>query len=378
MARPSTLLRWANAVSGSFPGRLEPNDGKKDVGFDDGEAPPAGHHNWLWGIAGDWVTYLDEQATRLLTAALVGAANVFTQSQTIDIANDPSVPLITTSKTAHDYTTNPTNGWKLILDPPMDSTRRLRFFAGANDSSGAFALTQNAHWRLSDSKWEADDSGKASVALLFFGDQVQVSSRGLPNTGTWSVWPTNLGDLTLGGSLSALGGLFGASGLSSTGAISTAADYAYGPLKLRTSIINLADCSGDVVRNTDGSISVTATGKAAIKVRLPKNATYGDIEIMHEQTTADGNLFGLVTRRAADWTTPAGPSVSTPVTAAGPAAIHTTTPVVTTLATAGMTFDTSQDEVEIVWQLGNVAATANKILQIRMVNWQDNGPRNDL
>jgi hypothetical protein len=62
------MLEWATESDVDFPGRVEPNAGKKAVGFDDGEAPAASEHNWLFGLAGDWVRYFDDTLTALLTA----------------------------------------------------------------------------------------------------------------------------------------------------------------------------------------------------------------------------------------------------------------------------------------------------------------------
>src|SRR5262245_2597470 len=66
MSRPTTLPRFATVPTGGYPGRVEPNSGKKDTGFDDGEEPPAGEHNWLFGIIGDWITYLNDTLSALV------------------------------------------------------------------------------------------------------------------------------------------------------------------------------------------------------------------------------------------------------------------------------------------------------------------------
>lgn len=57
--RPSDLPRWA-----TDPGsRVEPPEGKKDEGWQEGEKPPAGFFNWLFGKLYDWVAWL-ESVTR--------------------------------------------------------------------------------------------------------------------------------------------------------------------------------------------------------------------------------------------------------------------------------------------------------------------------
>lgn len=59
--RPTKLPRWADAGGGI---RVEPNSAKKDSGFAAGEEPAAGHHNFLFGDAADWIQYLDAVAQR--------------------------------------------------------------------------------------------------------------------------------------------------------------------------------------------------------------------------------------------------------------------------------------------------------------------------
>lgn len=51
--RPNDVPRWA-----SDSGRVEPPEGKKDIGWEDGEKPPAGFFNWLGGLVGDWLAWL--------------------------------------------------------------------------------------------------------------------------------------------------------------------------------------------------------------------------------------------------------------------------------------------------------------------------------
>jgi len=59
MTRPSKLPRWADNVSGGLPGRVEPNEAKKDDGYGNAVQPTAGEHNHLFGHLGDWIQYID-------------------------------------------------------------------------------------------------------------------------------------------------------------------------------------------------------------------------------------------------------------------------------------------------------------------------------
>jgi hypothetical protein len=299
--------------------------------------------------------------------ARIDVANTFTQKQTIDV--DPSVPLLTTTKTAFDTTPTSTNGWKLELQFPTDgSGRNVSFYVGANDSSGMFALVVNAVWSVVASRWNQENTAKASFAIMSINEELFVSSQPL-GTAHWSGWPTNRGDVSIGGALSALS-------LHSTNdtSVGSAGNFTYAPLRLRTNVIKLANAVGTVLRATDGSIQLsTGTGRVAWPVNVPSGMQWGDIQIMHTQSSTTGDIFGIVQRSAPDWITPALPTYSTPVTATGPSASGL---CVTTLSTSGMIFDNASDELEIVWALGNVADTGNKIIAIEMANWQDTGPSN--
>lgn len=59
MAKPTLKPRWASTVTGDPTRYVEPPSGKKDVGWDVGERPPAQYENWLRGVTSDWVDWLD-------------------------------------------------------------------------------------------------------------------------------------------------------------------------------------------------------------------------------------------------------------------------------------------------------------------------------
>lgn len=76
ITRPPKPARWTSDPDPGFAGALEPSEGKKDDGWQNGEAPAAGHMNWLLQQHAHWLRYLDtvagEQAVDM--AALVAAA----------------------------------------------------------------------------------------------------------------------------------------------------------------------------------------------------------------------------------------------------------------------------------------------------------------
>jgi hypothetical protein len=54
--KPTSTPRWAN-VGGDI---VEPNAGKKDIGWAAGERPPAQYKNWLLNLAWQWFEYLSD------------------------------------------------------------------------------------------------------------------------------------------------------------------------------------------------------------------------------------------------------------------------------------------------------------------------------
>ena len=53
--KPTTLPRWADS-GGDI---VEPSSGKKDVGWEVDEQPPAQWFNWLFNLLYTWIQYLN-------------------------------------------------------------------------------------------------------------------------------------------------------------------------------------------------------------------------------------------------------------------------------------------------------------------------------
>ena len=69
MAEPTDTPRWAETGVGVPDANIvEPNSGKKDTGWIDGEEPPSGYFNWLFWKLYKWVQWLQ-------THTFVGSAN---------------------------------------------------------------------------------------------------------------------------------------------------------------------------------------------------------------------------------------------------------------------------------------------------------------
>jgi hypothetical protein len=73
--KPSTLPRWADQPSAQI---VEPNDGKKGIGWVPGEEPPAQYFNWWQRLVYDWIQWL---------GAILDRANIWTAGQEFEAAN---------------------------------------------------------------------------------------------------------------------------------------------------------------------------------------------------------------------------------------------------------------------------------------------------
>lgn len=360
MTRPSTLLRWANAVTGSFPGRLEPNSGKKDVGFDDGEAPPAGHHNWLFGVAGDWITYLDEQAAR---AVFADVANTFTAApQSVD-TNDNETALLTTTKRPEDAPGGGSGAiYKLVLAFPLASDdgghSMLRFYTGRARRSDSFVIpylviSYNALWSTNTADWRADhSSGTPASALLFYTDRVEYREQPIPAPASWTTWPDN-GGIAAGGNLIAGG------------------DFTYKTPKTRTKVfpISLGANAGQVLFANGDIGTDTTPSSVPFPFVFPDGALINNIEVAHYDATAGRSHF-VVMQHVVNWVTPGvstmvqvGPNITA---AAGTGNKKTVIPF------TNYAFDPTT-EYQLWWLPGS---NTDYLQGIRGVGWTDAGPTN--
>jgi hypothetical protein len=69
MAKPTSVPRWADTPTTL---RTEPPEGQKDTGFAANSKLPAQYFNWLIGIAGDWLTWLNTRLFDEYTLPSVG------------------------------------------------------------------------------------------------------------------------------------------------------------------------------------------------------------------------------------------------------------------------------------------------------------------
>lgn len=62
MAKPSSLPRWADTVTGDTTRVVVPTSGKKDVGWAAAERPGGQHLNWLFNLVYQWIYWLTNEA----------------------------------------------------------------------------------------------------------------------------------------------------------------------------------------------------------------------------------------------------------------------------------------------------------------------------
>lgn len=238
-----------------------------------------------------------------LAAARLGSANVFTRGQQVDVADNPGEALIRTTKTAHDSTSNPGNGWKLLLECKCDATRYVRLFSGANDPSGMFALTVNAYWQISGtyaSKWRKDDNAHDAFALLVTGENLYVTRQDASDS-VWSSWPTNQGLV----SCNSLQG--GAGGIYSDASVSAAGEFAYLPAKARTCYVPKLPFFGSgyaLVPGVPGSsathiVCSSAGGNPCVfPLRIPIGCTTFSLTVSYALNGSVANTFRIVAGKA--------------------------------------------------------------------------------
>jgi hypothetical protein len=183
----STLPRWADTVAANPARVVEPPSGKKDIGWDVAERPPAQWKNWLLLQAYNWLVWLDAFETE---------AHTWTQLQTLQ----------------RGQTITQANANTRALRATGNGTAEGALFEGGTGGHGAIGQCFGpANYGLYG---KGDPAGAASVGVRGEG--------GLNGDGGSFVGSgTGYGLRATGGGTSGIGGIFtgtgGLSGLSTTG-----------------------------------------------------------------------------------------------------------------------------------------------------------------
>jgi hypothetical protein len=154
MAKPSgNLPTWATTPGN----RIEPGSGKKAEGWQTGERPSAQFMNWLQGLAGDWIAYLND------VVGGVAIDDLRLNSSITDVTQAP----FRTSTSPEDYGPVPTTLWKLIGSFGAGTGRTARIYTGRL-SGASFIITINCFWSPgSGGLWFQQVSSQPSLGLEF-------------------------------------------------------------------------------------------------------------------------------------------------------------------------------------------------------------------
>lgn len=294
--------------------------------------------------------------------AVLADANTFTAApQSVD-STDNEVALFESPRgSLDDASVGGTNDWKLIANLKCDSTRRYRTYTGGNDAAGHSAVTLNAHWHKSDSKWRPDTNGKDSFAYFIVGEQLVVARQAAGPT-SWTSWPTDKGDVVVGG------------------------EVLYAAPKRRTTLLNLNEAQGAVLR-LDASGRVTFDTSApggsveiSFAVHLPVNSVIIGADVLvnkHDAANPPTVKFRARPAIASDFTSPAAINMFTRDTAVGAASTGMESLHLDPSAGGGGYLVDGTEEFQITFARGGgVVAVIDETHAVRVI-WDDYGYRND-
>lgn len=369
--RPDDSLDWATDGTNV----LEPSSGKRAQGWLPGEAPPAQFFNWWKALAARWVKYLDEQIAAIVVpdvsdVARLHVVNTFTETILFDIAS-ASTPLFGTNSTPPDDpyvgSGGSHNRWKELGYFKHAGGHYVRVLSGQNvdDDFGAFAIVVNCNWSVDNQRWEQDDPTLPSCALLWNYGKLRVSGQPA-STANWPSWPTDKGDLgvggtitakdvsasqtecsgdaTVGGNLSVTGAVHSnsatvddtvtASELVSLGDVVASGQFLYDSMLEQELQINLQAATVDYYVNEGLSTPIGSPpafapawarrnastleapnwaarwgGRLFVAIKLPHGAELRDIQISHRQFDTNLNTFKLRIDTT-DWLSFAAPSTA--------------------------------------------------------------------
>lgn len=300
------------------------------------------------------------QALDALKAVLAGS-NVFTGVPQIVDANNNEIALWEAPRTSLDDPAVPGNNWKLINNIAADHTRWFRTYTGGNDASGMMVMTVNAHWHKSDSKWRPDTNSKDAFAMFIVGEALDVRRQPAGPT-SWAAWPTDKGDVVVGG------------------------DVRYAAPKRRTTLLNLDEAQGAVLRlDTSGRVTFDTAAPAgsveiSFAVRLPVNSIIIGADVLvnkHDAANPPTVKFRGRPALASDFTTPAAINMFTRDTKVGAGSTGMESLHLDPSAGGGGYLVDGTEEFQITFARGGgLTAVIDEVHAVRVV-WDDYGLRND-
>jgi hypothetical protein len=157
-AKPSTLPSWAS--SGSI---VEPSAGKKLVGHEAGEQPPAEYFNWLFNLLYQWTQFIDSPNTITFGADLLATiANALTARISASAAALAVSP----------YTL-------------LASLGSVRVYVGAADGTPSILLVSNAVYGTAGT-WTKVVNSQTAVGLFVMRDRLRLVTMPLAQNTAWT------------------------------------------------------------------------------------------------------------------------------------------------------------------------------------------------
>lgn len=210
--------------------------------------------------------------------ALLAQANAFTLGQSVNVPQ-ADVALLSTTKRPADAPGMPSNTWKLVIDAPMTGARLARIYAGGDPAAGGLILTLNARWNVATARWNYDDGTFSATAVLLQDGYLRPSAQPANST-PWAIWPTERGEIRLGGD------------------VRSAGEFLYSSPRGRTTVLSLLDQVDDGGGGGGGSWNIGdhefafgTGGRFLLPVRLPVGAQIISFDMNHFQGAADATSY---------------------------------------------------------------------------------------
>ena len=350
MARPTQYPDFA--TSGT---RTEPPAPTKAAGWLAGYTMPAVWQNWLQGLTGDWIRQLvieSDESAKLAGSQTFSGANAFTQPLNITTpSGDHAAWAMNTVASGVKWQHVGKMNSGVVLSGEYVE---VRLYVG-DGTEGWFAVAVNAYYRHASSQWRQLHNGAASHALIITstGAKLWYQASG---SADWTSWTTS-------GPLEAGDALF-------NGPIQ--ADAFNSPSLLVSVPIPLGEAQGTTRTRVGSTGAIGVSSLAAVwwplSRRFPVNSTWGDIQIVLNQSTSTPSVFEIL-RRDADGSAGGAPTHNVDHSVGSGAG---TGRKVVTIPTDGYEYASGED-LELVWSPGD---TSSQIEQIKMVNCTFRGPRN--
>jgi hypothetical protein len=258
VAKPTLYPDWATTGT-----RTAPSGAAQLSGWTPGQTAPAQIQNWLQGIGGDWLRWLDQQEG---ISGKLNLANVWTDTQLITPPGDDFAGVEVTSA--------PSNKWRLLLKGHTGITSsgneaEVRVYSG-DGTEGYFAIVFNAYYRHASNAWRQQNTSQDTRAIMIGPGGMRLLFK-LAGSADWTTWSaSNLTDV--------------AAVPSTITWVSTRSSVYYISPEESVGAVSIDHATGAVT--TDGSL-----GWVWFPIRLPVGAIITQIQAKSKSPSAEGFRF---------------------------------------------------------------------------------------